>query len=225
MGVQLEPIGVEGQDYNIVEKNGRRIVVPIRKDGEKYHNDPQIRAFQMVQEGRFGGPGRGQGRKPVMPRAAQKVADEIRKRADKIVAALDAGLAADSVQTRLKAAGMALEIEREETLLRLKEEQQEAELDGMSKEELVATFIQLVSDPAAEAAIGVIELPETEVEDITTEVSTGDSATDEGQAPQPVATSASPAPPRTRLRAFGGNGRGAAPRPGAPDAGSTPEAA
>src|SRR3954452_15599559 len=132
MAAELEPIGVEGQDFFVVEKNDKRIVVPIRKEGQKYHVDPQIRAFQMVQEGRFGGAGRGQGRKPVAPRAAQRVAEEIRKRADKIVAALDAGLAADSVQTRLKAAGMALEIEREETLLQLKEEQQEAELDSMS---------------------------------------------------------------------------------------------
>lgn len=221
MAVDLEPLGEEGKDYFIVERNEKRIVVPIRKEGQKYHVDPQIRAFQMVQEGRFGGPGRGQGRKAIAPRAAQKVAEEIRKRADKIVAALDAGLTADSVQTRLKAAGMALEIERDETLLQLKEEQQEAELDGMSKEELVATFIQLVSDPAAEAALEVIDLPESEVK----EVSTGDSATDTGTAPREATTSARPEPSRTKLRAFGGNGRGPASRPGAPAAGSAAEAA
>ena len=33
-----------------------------RKEGERYASDPQIRALQMVYDGRFGGPGLNQGR-------------------------------------------------------------------------------------------------------------------------------------------------------------------
>jgi hypothetical protein len=221
MALELEPVGVEGEDFFVVQKEDKQLVIPIRKEGEKYHPDAQIRAYQMVQEGRIGGPGRGQGRKR-QPRAAEHVAAEIRKRAGKIVRAIDNGLDAESVHTQLKAASMALEIEREETRLQLQEEKQDAELDNMSKEELVATFFQLVSDPAAEAALGVIDLPDSAVTEIP--VSSDNTGYGSGEAPRAAQAPARSTTSRPKLRAFGGNGRGSAPRDGQADAGSRAEA-
>lgn len=154
MAAEVEPLGTEGQDYIVVEKEDRKIVVPIRKSkDEKYHSDPQIRALQMVHEGRIGGAGRGQGRKR-KPRAAEQVAEEVRKRAHKIVSAIDAGLDSESVKEKMAAADMALRIEREEAKLQL--EEHKTDDDTASKEELLATLIQLVSDPSTEAALEAV---------------------------------------------------------------------
>jgi hypothetical protein len=164
MAAEVEPVGTEGEDYFRVEKDDRTIIVPIRKsDDEKFHSDPQIRALQMVHEGRIGGAGRGQGRKR-KPRVGQYVSEEIRKRGDKIVAAIDAGLESENVNHKLKAAGMAVDIDRQESEMQLKED--ESDIDNLSKDELIDTLFQLVSEPTTEAALSVIDLPASAVTEI-----------------------------------------------------------
>jgi hypothetical protein len=208
MAAELEAIGVEGEDFHVVTKGDRTLIVPIRKSpDEPYDPDPQIRAYQMVKEGRLGGAGRGQGRKR-KPRAAEKVAEAVRHKADKIIKAIDDGLDAESTRTRLDAAAMALKIERDETILQLKEE--EIDLDRMGKDELVDSLIQLVSDPSIEAQLeAVIDLPPSAISEI---VNTDDNEVGEGQAALGVGTAVSAETNRTNLRAFGSNGRAPASR-------------
>lgn len=210
MAAEIEPVGVEGTDYIRIEKNERTIIVPLRKGDEPYHSDPQIRALQLVHEGRLGGPGRGQGRAR-KERAAQYVAEEVKKRAKKIVDAIDAGLDAENVNLKMKAADMALKIEREEALLQLRED--EVDPDHQSKEELVATLIALVGDPSTEAALeAVIDIPPEAITEVfdddageTKEARSGDA--EKGSATPPI-----PAPPRTDERTPRSNGRGSTSR-------------
>ena len=207
MAAEVEPLGVEGEDYVRVEKNERVIIVPIRKSpDEPYHSDAQIRALQLVQEGRLGGPGRGQGRKR-KPRAAEQVAEAVKKRSDKIIAALDAGLDSDSERTRLQAADMALKIEREEAILQLKED--EVDIDQQSKEELVATLIELVGDPSTEAALeAVIDLPPEAI----TEVSIDDKSNGKAAASKRAESAAVATASRSDSRSNRGNGSRSASR-------------
>lgn len=175
---------------------------------ERYDSDPQIRAYQMVYEGRLGGPGRGQGRKR-QPRAAEIVADEIRKRAQKIVNAIDNALESDNDKVALDAARTALKIEHDEATLKLQEEKQEADLAKMSKEDLVAELIALAGDPAVE---GFIDLPESAVAEITeAEVITLDRG---AKAPSGSGAPAHAPKARPHSRSNRGNGRGAASRSG-----------
>lgn len=207
MAADIEPIGVEGTDYIRVEKNERTIIVPLRKEDAPYHSDPQIRALQLVHEGRLGGPNRGQGRKREA-RAAQYVADEIKKRAKKIVAAIDAGLEEDNVRTKLQAADMALKIEREEALLQLRED--EVDPDHQSKEELVATLIALVGDPSTEAALeAVIDLPPEAITEISNSDSRGEAQAADAERSAPAAVPSSAGADNRTSRS---NGRGPASR-------------
>lgn len=216
MAAELEPIGVEGEDYNLVEKHGKTIVVPIRKEGDPYDANPQIRALQLVQEGRIGGAGRGQGRKR-KPRAAEIVAEAVKQRSQKIIKAIDSGLDHDNPKLKMQAASMALEIEREEAKLTLKEDQ--ADLENASKEELLATLIELVSDPATEAELDKIDfdLPASEIEEISdAEVVT--LADREAEAPQAVgatrrAKKAGPDPSTARRNGRQGSSRDRSSRP------------
>lgn len=211
MAAELEAVGVEGEDFNIVTKGDKTLIIPIRKSpDDPYDSDPQIRAFQMVQEGRIGGSGRGQGRKR-KPRAAEHVAEEVRKRSGKIVAALDAGLEADSVRTRLEAAGMALKIERDEAVLQLKE--YEVDLDQMGKDELLAELVQLVADPSTEAQLeAVIDLPPSAIEEVSNDDTSVREEDGKREAARGAVATSDPPTTRPNLRAFGGNGRRPAPR-------------
>jgi len=208
MAAELEAVGVEGQDFHVVTKGDKKIIVPIRKNpDDPYDSDPQIRAFQMVYEGRIGGAGRGQGRKR-KPRAAEIVAEVVRKRADKILSALDAGLESDSARLRVDTAVHALKIERDETLLQLKEE--EVDLDKMGKDELIGELLRLVADPSTEAQLeAIIDLPPEAIHEVQ-EVNSGDNGG--AGASRAVESSASAQATRPQLRAFGGNGRRPAPR-------------
>lgn len=165
MSTDIETTGVEGVDFNIVEKHGKKIVVPIRKEGEAYSKDPQVRAFQLYQEGRFGGKNRGQGRKR-KPRAAEVVAEEVRKMTSDITSALRDGLNDGNIRTRLLAADQALKIEKEETLLQLKEEG--ADIENMNRDDLIAELFSLGEDPLIEASVkAFVEIPEHDIEEVT----------------------------------------------------------
>lgn len=176
---------------------------------EPYSSDPQVRALQLVAEGRLGGPGRGQGRKR-KPRAAEVVAERVRKSAHKIADAIDDALGSENDNIRLKAADMAIRIERDEATLQMKED--EADLDNSTKEELVFALIRLSSDPATAAQLeSVIDIPESDIEEVES-VNTGDSSYN-GAAKAPRNGTASTAPKaRPHKRAARANGRAAAPR-------------
>jgi hypothetical protein len=145
-----------------------------RGPDEPYSKDAKVRALQLIYEGRLGG-SFGGGR-PRQPRAAEVVAEHVRKQAKKITRVLDDALDDDNIKVRLSAADMALKIEREEASLQLEEDK--ADLEQLSKEELVGTLFQLVQDPHTTAVLeGTIELPPEaiveEEETIQDEKSTG----------------------------------------------------
>jgi hypothetical protein len=132
-----------------------------RQEGDPYDSDPQIRALQLVYEGRMGGPGLKQGRPRTgvstveqrQARAAEVIALEIRERfTGKMIRAIDRALKKDAgTRSNLDAVKLALDIENREAALQLREN--EAEFDTKTKEELLATLFQLVTEPQTAAAI------------------------------------------------------------------------
>ena len=144
-----------------------------RQEGDPYDSDPQIRALQLVYEGRMGGPGLKQGRPRTgvstasqrQARAAEVIAQEIRERfTGRMVRALDRALRRDAgTKANLDAVKLALDIENREAALQLKET--EADFDTKTKEELLATLFQLVAEPQTAAAIEgtAWEVPEAQI--------------------------------------------------------------
>jgi hypothetical protein len=132
-----------------------------RQEGDPYDSDPQIRALQLVYEGRMGGPGLKQGRPRTgvstteqrQARAAEVMALEIRERfTGRMIRALDRALRRDAgTRANLDAVKLALDIENREAALQLKEH--ESDFDTKTKEELLATLFQLVAEPQTAAAI------------------------------------------------------------------------
>lgn len=119
-----------------------------------WDKDPKIRAYQMIYEGRFGGPNRGQGR-PREPRAAEVIAEALREepRVKKMIAALDRALTKKAgVRANLDAVKLGLDIERGEKTLQIQEEAHEDKL-GNTREELLGTLFELVERPGVSAAI------------------------------------------------------------------------
>jgi hypothetical protein len=119
-----------------------------------YSSNPQIRALQLVFQGKFGGSGRGQGRPKSGQRAAEVLAEEIRSapRIRKMNRAIDRALAKKAgVRANLEAIKLSVDIERGERALQLKEDEHE-ESSG-TREELIATLFEIVGEPATARAI------------------------------------------------------------------------
>jgi hypothetical protein len=57
-----EDVGLSPRQISALEQLSALGAGPKLPTDEKYHSNPQIRALQMVYEGKLGGPGRGQGR-------------------------------------------------------------------------------------------------------------------------------------------------------------------
>lgn len=144
-----------------------------RVDDQPYSGDSQIRALQLVYEGRFGGPGRNQGRPRQRgePRAAEVIAEEIRHRfTGRMTRALERALRREAgVRANLDAVKLALEIENREATLQLREA--EADLESATKDELLVTLFELIGQPQTTAAIEGTAFDITEAEVV---VKTGD---------------------------------------------------
>jgi hypothetical protein len=142
-----------------------------------YSGDPQIRALQLVYEGRFGGPGRKQGRPRQRgePRAAEVIAEEIRHRfTGRMTRALERALRREAgVRANLDAVKLALEIENREAALQIKEA--EVDLESATKEELLVTLFEIIGQPQTTAAIEGTAFDITEAEVV---VKTGDERED-----------------------------------------------
>lgn len=123
-----------------------------REPGDKWDSDPQIRAYQMMFEGKIGGSGTKSGvsARKKHERAAAGVAEHVRNKLQrKMTDALDRALAADAgSKVNLDAIKLALDIEHKEDELSLKEEAQDAELDNAPKEELIAALFEIVTNSA-----------------------------------------------------------------------------
>jgi hypothetical protein len=98
---------------------------------------------------KFGGPQPGAGR-PRKKRAAEIVADEARKEANKIIAALKDSLdPMNPASVRLQGAKQWLDIENKEAALQLQEDREDRELQKMDQDELLErvgeAFVRLAS--------------------------------------------------------------------------------
>ena len=127
-----------------------------------YDSRPQVRAYQLIYEGRFAGRGNGQGR-PRKPRAAELLAEHIREHfPKKMERALKRALSEEAgSRANLDAIRLAIDIERGERKLQIEEEEHDGNL-GNTREELIATLFALVGEPATAAAIegSAEEIPE-----------------------------------------------------------------
>lgn len=141
-----EDIGLSPRQISALEQLHSLGAGPKLPTDEKYHTNPQIRALQMVYEGKLGGPGRGQGRPGREERISVQLTAYVRQNlGKKVTKALERALASDAGErVNLDAIKLITEIEHKEAKLQLTEDQ--ADLDHLSKEELVATLYDLVND-------------------------------------------------------------------------------
>src|SRR3954464_12032900 len=173
-----EDIGLSPRQISALEQLHALGAGPKLPSDEKYHSNPQIRALQMVYEGRLGGPGRGQGRPGRDERISVQLTQYVRSNlGKKVTKALERALATDAGERiNLDAIKLITEIEHKEAKLQLSEDA--ADLDNLSKEELVATLYDLVNDaqtgqvitppftdiPAPEAVVAAIDSRERKAE-------------------------------------------------------------
>lgn len=158
--VRIEDPGLQERQLKALGRLSRLGAAP-RLEGEGYDSDPQIRALQLIYEGRMGGPGLRQGRPRTgvstteqrQARAAQVIAAEIRERfTGRMIRAIDRALKKDAgTKANLDAVKLALDIENREAALQLRES--EADFDTSTKEELLAALFELVREPQTAAAI------------------------------------------------------------------------
>jgi hypothetical protein len=182
--VPVEPpddpdIGLSQRQISALEQLHALGAGPKLPTDEKYHPNPQIRALQMVFEGKLGGPGRGQGRPGRDERISVQLTQYVRSNlGKKVTKALERALASDAGERiNLDAIKLIVDMEHKEAKLQLSEDA--ADLDGLSKEELIATLYDLVNDaqtgqvitatftevPTPEEAVAEIDSRERAAED------------------------------------------------------------
>jgi hypothetical protein len=174
-----EDIGLSPRQISALEQLHALGAGPKLPSDEKYHSNPQIRALQMVYEGRLGGPGRGQGRPGREERISVQLTQYVRSNlGKKVTKALERALATDAGERiNLDAIKLIVDMEHKEAKLQLSEDA--ADLDNLSKEELVAALYDLVNDaqtgqvitatfsevPTPEQAVAEIDSRERKAED------------------------------------------------------------
>jgi hypothetical protein len=149
-----EDIGLSPRQISALEQLHALGAGPKLPSDEKYHSNPQIRALQMVYEGRLGGPGRGQGRPGREERISVQLTQYVRSNlGKKVTKALERALATDAGERiNLDAIKLIVDMEHKEAKLQLSEDA--ADLDNLSKEELVAALYDLVNDAQTGQVIG-----------------------------------------------------------------------
>lgn len=142
-----EDVGLSPRQISALEQLSALGAGPKLPTDEKYHSNPQIRALQMVYEGKLGGPGRGQGRPGREERISVQLQSYVRQNlGKKVTRALERALNQSAGERiNLDAIKLIVDMEHKEAKLQLSEDQ--ADLDSQSKEELLATLYELVNDP------------------------------------------------------------------------------
>src|SRR3954447_1031094 len=141
-----EDVGLSARQISALEQLHALGAGPKLPTDEKYDSNPQIRALQMVYEGRLGGPGRGQGRPGRDERISVQLTQYVRSNlGKKVTSALERALKTDAGERiNLDAIKLIVDMEHKEAKLQLSEDA--ADLDNLSKEELVAALYDLVND-------------------------------------------------------------------------------
>jgi hypothetical protein len=174
-----EDVGLSARQVSALEQLTALGASPKLPTDEKYHTNPQIRALQMVYEGKLGGPGRGQGRPGREERISVQLTAYVRQKlGTKVTKALERALATDAGERiNLDAIKLIVDMEHKEAKLQLSEDQ--ADLNDASKEELIAALYDLVNDaqtgqvitatfapiPTPEQAVAEIDSRERKAED------------------------------------------------------------
>jgi hypothetical protein len=126
---------------------------PRQSPDDKYDSDPQIRALQMVFEGRIGGPGRGQGRKSEKERVNRVLAERFRRKVAKLEKVIDEALDDDNIKVAMDAVRLVSDLDAKDAKQSLQEEQFEHDADNMDKEQLILALFQQLENPQVEAAL------------------------------------------------------------------------
>jgi hypothetical protein len=144
-------IGLTSTQVNALEQLHRLGAQPRANPDDKYDSNPQIRALQMVFEGRFGGGPRTT--RSRQQRISVGLTEYVRGHlGKKVQKALDRALKADAGERiNLDAIKLIVEMEHKEAKLQLSEDQ--ADIDNQTKEELLATLFELVQDAQTASVI------------------------------------------------------------------------
>lgn len=146
----VESVGLTGTQVRALENLHKLGAAPRASVDEKYSKDPQIRALQMVFEGKFGGgPQRRNRNERISVGLTQYVRGHLSKKVQK---ALDRALKSDAGERiNLDAIKLIVDMEHKEAKLQLSEDQ--ADLENKSKEELLATLFDLVQEAQTASVI------------------------------------------------------------------------
>lgn len=202
--------GLSERQVQALDKLAELGASPRSSEDEPYSSDPKVRAYQLILEGRFAGPGRGQGRVR-KPRVAEVMAEEMRRRGfgKRMMDALDRALIPEAgSKTNLEAIKIAVDIENREASLKLKEEVVDESI-GNTKDEVLATLFELVEQPQTAAAIEGFVVAEEDIEEAQV-VEDEDDATDEHRQTSVARTNGS-SRDSSRLAKAGRNGGNARP--------------
>ncbi len=116
-------------------------------------------AKKLVAEGKIGGPRPGSGRPPTKRRAAQAIADAANNEVNNLIAALKSGIdPSQPASVRVNTAEKWINIERQESELRLKEDRQ---FDDMSVDDLIS----LIASKFARVKAGGLDFIDVEGEE------------------------------------------------------------
>lgn len=117
-------------------------------------------ANRLVAEGKLGGPRAGSGRPPTKRRAAQAIAEAANERTKELIAALASGIdPSQPPSVRVNTAEKWVNIERQESELRLKEDRQ---LEDMTADDL----INLIASRFARVKAGGLDFIEGEATEV-----------------------------------------------------------
>jgi hypothetical protein len=165
-----EDVGLSSRQISALEQLHALGAGPKLPTDEKYHSNPQIRALQMVYEGKIGGPGRGQGRPNRDARISVQLQNYVRSNlGKKVTRALERALNEDAGERiNLDAIKLIVDMEHKEAKLQLSEDA--ADLDSQSKEELLATLYELVNDPQTGQVITATFTPLPSPEEAVAEI-------------------------------------------------------
>lgn len=139
----VESVGLSQAQVTALERLHEIGAAP-REPDEKYDPDPQIRALQLVAEGKLGGSRKGARARE--QRLSVGLTEHVRQNlTPKVKRALERALQSDAGERiNLDAIKLIVDIENKEAKLQITEDQ--ADIDSQTKEQLLATLFELVSD-------------------------------------------------------------------------------
>jgi len=137
---------------------------------EPYHKNSQIRALQLVAQGRLGAGSNRKGKRRKRPddgsRLSELLAERMASKADQMERVIDKALKDSNPRVGMEAIKLAIDLEYKERAQNLNEDKFDSELDKMDREELIHAFIAALRHPQVEASTAThLDGYGTEIED------------------------------------------------------------